>query len=150
MLDEQELRALVPAVIGVLVRRGADFASAEDAVQDALIRALEAWPEDPPRDPKAWLVAVAWPREYGGRGVSPLQWLVFEEEYYAAGGPGRVNQNGTDLLATTLFRHGTEEQLARMVAMRGIASEKQLGSYGDLDAARRGLTNAIVAYLGSA
>ncbi|WP_431231803.1 TetR/AcrR family transcriptional regulator [Mycolicibacterium psychrotolerans] len=34
-------------------------------------------------------------------------------------------------------------------AMRGIASEKQLGSYGDLDAARRGLTNAIVAYLGS-
>jgi AcrR family transcriptional regulator len=32
-------------------------------------------------------------------------------------------------------------------AMRGIASEKQLGSYGDLDAARRGLTNAIVAYL---
>ncbi|MCV7343379.1 TetR family transcriptional regulator [Mycolicibacterium rhodesiae] len=35
-------------------------------------------------------------------------------------------------------------------AMRGIASEKQLGSYGDLDAARRGLTNAIVAYLGSA
>jgi AcrR family transcriptional regulator len=32
-------------------------------------------------------------------------------------------------------------------AMRGIASEKQLGSYSDLDAARRGLTNAIVAYL---
>ncbi|WP_329240444.1 acyl-CoA dehydrogenase family protein [Actinoallomurus sp. NBC_01490] len=61
------------------------------------------------------LVAVAWPREYGGRGVSPLQWLVFEEEYYAAGGPGRVNQNGTDLLATTLFRHGTEEQLARIL-----------------------------------
>ena len=31
--------------------------------------------------------------------------------------------------------------------MRGIASEKQLGSYADLDEARRGLTNAIVAYL---
>ena len=54
------LRELVPAVIGVLVRRGADFASAEDAVQEALIRALEAWPDDPPRDPKGWLVAVAW------------------------------------------------------------------------------------------
>ncbi|EHK88941.1 RNA polymerase sigma factor [Saccharomonospora azurea] len=54
------LRELVPAVIGVLVRRGADFASAEDAVQEALIRALEVWPEDVPRDPKAWLVAVAW------------------------------------------------------------------------------------------
>ena len=32
-------------------------------------------------------------------------------------------------------------------AMRGLASERQLGSYYDLDLARRGLTNAIVAYL---
>ncbi len=32
-------------------------------------------------------------------------------------------------------------------AMRGIASEKQLGTYADLDEARRALTNAIVAYL---
>ena len=56
------LRDLVPAVIGVLVRRGADFASAEDAVQEALIRALGTWPDDPPRDPKGWLVAAAWHR----------------------------------------------------------------------------------------
>src|SRR5204862_1618535 len=61
-VNESLLRELVPAVIGVLVRRGADFASAEDAVQEALIRALETWPEDPPRDPKAWLVAAAWRR----------------------------------------------------------------------------------------
>src|SRR5215218_4949354 len=61
-MNESLLRELVPAVIGVLVRRGADFASAEDAVQEALIRALETWPDDPPRDPKAWLVAVAWRR----------------------------------------------------------------------------------------
>ncbi|GAA1882685.1 RNA polymerase sigma factor [Williamsia serinedens] len=60
MLDEQELRALVPAVIGVLVRRGADFASAEDAVQDALVSALASWPDDPPRDPRGWLTTVAW------------------------------------------------------------------------------------------
>jgi len=59
-VNEPLLRELVPAVIGVLVRRGADFASAEDAVQDALIRALETWPDDPPRDQKAWLVTVAW------------------------------------------------------------------------------------------
>ncbi|MGH3678058.1 MAG: TetR/AcrR family transcriptional regulator [Mycobacterium sp.] len=32
-------------------------------------------------------------------------------------------------------------------AMRGLTSEKQLGTYADLDEARRGLTNAIVAYL---
>jgi RNA polymerase sigma factor (sigma-70 family) len=61
-VNESLLRELVPAVIGVLVRRGADFASAEDAVQEALIRALQTWQDDPPRDPKAWLIAVAWHR----------------------------------------------------------------------------------------
>ena len=61
-MNDSALRELVPAVIGVLVRRGADFASAEDAVQEAVIRALDTWPDDPPRDPKAWLVTVAWHR----------------------------------------------------------------------------------------
>ena len=59
-MNEALVRELVPAVIGVLVRRGADFAAAEDAVQEALIRALDTWPDDPPRDEKGWLVAVAW------------------------------------------------------------------------------------------
>jgi RNA polymerase sigma factor (sigma-70 family) len=54
------LRTLVPAVIGVLVRRGAGFAEAEDAVQEALVEALRVWPDDPPRDAKGWLVTVAW------------------------------------------------------------------------------------------
>ncbi|MCD2096789.1 RNA polymerase sigma factor [Rhodococcus rhodochrous] len=61
-MDEALLRTLVPTVIGILVRRGADFAAAEDAVQDALVEALRVWPEDPPRGPKGWLVAVAWRR----------------------------------------------------------------------------------------
>jgi predicted RNA polymerase sigma factor len=59
-VNESLLRHLVPAVIGVLVRRGADFASAEDAVQEALVEALRVWPDDPARDPKGWLVTVAW------------------------------------------------------------------------------------------
>ncbi|MGW8555795.1 acyl-CoA dehydrogenase family protein [Streptomyces tubercidicus] len=61
-----------------------------------------------------WSV-VSWPEEYGGRGASLWQWLVFEEEYYAAGAPGRVGQNGISLLAPTLFEHGTEEQRARVL-----------------------------------
>src|SRR5919197_4468845 len=60
MVDEALLRTLTPTVIGILVRRGADFAAAEDAMQDALVEAVRAWPEDPPRDPKGWLVTVAW------------------------------------------------------------------------------------------
>ncbi|GAA1935538.1 RNA polymerase sigma factor [Nocardioides marmoribigeumensis] len=62
MLDERLLRELTPRVISVLVRRGADFASAEDAVQEALVAAWETWLDDPPRDPKAWLVTAAWRR----------------------------------------------------------------------------------------
>ena len=61
-MDELTLRRLTPGVIGVLVRRGADFAAAEDAVQDALVEALRTWSSDPPRDPKGWLVTVAWHR----------------------------------------------------------------------------------------
>jgi RNA polymerase sigma factor (sigma-70 family) len=58
-LDEGALRALVPRVLAGLVRRGEDFDAAEDALQEALLEALRVWPEHPPRDPGAWLAAVA-------------------------------------------------------------------------------------------
>ncbi|MFD7262714.1 acyl-CoA dehydrogenase family protein [Streptomyces sp. NPDC059874] len=61
-----------------------------------------------------WAV-VSWPEEYGGRGVDIVKWLVFEEEYWAAGAPGRVSQNGINLLAPTLFDHATAEQRARVL-----------------------------------
>ncbi|MFM9694043.1 acyl-CoA dehydrogenase family protein [Streptomyces europaeiscabiei] len=61
-----------------------------------------------------WSV-VDWPTEYGGRAAGLLRRLVFEEEYYAAGAPGRVGQNGISLLAPTLFDHGTREQRARVL-----------------------------------
>ncbi|MEE4417971.1 RNA polymerase sigma factor [Streptomyces bugieae] len=59
-MDEALIRSLTPSVLTVLVRRGADFAAAEDAVQDALVEAVRVWPADPPRDAKGWLVSVAW------------------------------------------------------------------------------------------
>nr|WTA00755.1 RNA polymerase subunit sigma-24 [Streptomyces sp. NBC_00857] len=71
-MNEVLLRSLTPSVIGILVRRGADFAAAEDAVQDALVEAVRVWraassPSSssggyPMRDPKGWLVTVAWRR----------------------------------------------------------------------------------------
>lgn len=45
----------------------------------------------------------------------PLRWLIFEEEYHAAGAAGRAGQNGINLLAPTLLEHGTPEQLARVL-----------------------------------
>src|SRR6266576_3704777 len=59
-VDDVELRELVPRILSVLVRRGADFATAEDAVQEALIRALSAWGGEVPADPTGWLITVAW------------------------------------------------------------------------------------------
>ncbi len=59
-MNDLPLRELIPAVTGVLVRRGADFATAEDAVQEALVQALASWPRDRPADPKGWLITVAW------------------------------------------------------------------------------------------
>ncbi len=59
-MDGVELRRLVPHVLSVLVGRGADFATAEDAVQEALIRALAAWETEMPGDPTGWLITVAW------------------------------------------------------------------------------------------
>ncbi|MFH9618838.1 RNA polymerase sigma factor [Streptomyces pratensis] len=61
-MDEALLRSLSPSVLTVLVRRGAGFAAAEDAVQDALVEAVRVWPAGVPRDPKGWLVTVAWRR----------------------------------------------------------------------------------------
>jgi RNA polymerase sigma factor (sigma-70 family) len=58
-ISEEAFRALVPQVLGVLVRRGNDFAAAEDAVQEALLEAHRSWSQSPPADLKGWLVSVA-------------------------------------------------------------------------------------------
>jgi alkylation response protein AidB-like acyl-CoA dehydrogenase len=72
----------------------------------------------------ARLSAVSWPEEYGGRGASLIEWLIFEEEYWAAGAPGRVTQNGVFLLAPTLMAYGTEEQRRRWLP--GMATAEQV------------------------
>jgi len=67
---------------------------------------------------------VTWPKEYGGRGVDLIQWLIFEEEYYRIGAPGRVNQNGIFLLGPTVMEFGTPEQKARILP--AMASGEQI------------------------
>lgn len=62
MVDEQLLRDLIPGVLAALVHRGADFAAAEDAVAEAVVRAWETWPDRRPDDPKGWLITTAWRR----------------------------------------------------------------------------------------
>jgi alkylation response protein AidB-like acyl-CoA dehydrogenase len=66
---------------------------------------------------------VPWPVEYGGRGANLLEWLIFEEEYYAAGAPRRVNQNGIFLLGPTIMEYGTPEQKARFLPRMAASDE---------------------------
>jgi alkylation response protein AidB-like acyl-CoA dehydrogenase len=58
---------------------------------------------------------VTWPEAYGGRGLDLIRWLIFEEEYWAAGAPNRANQNGIFLLGPTIMEYGTQEQKARFL-----------------------------------
>jgi alkylation response protein AidB-like acyl-CoA dehydrogenase len=69
-----------------------------------------------------WAV-VSWPEVYGGREASLWEWLIFEEEYYRAGAPQRVTQNGIFLLAPTLFDFGTPEQQERVLPRMAAAED---------------------------
>jgi alkylation response protein AidB-like acyl-CoA dehydrogenase len=71
---------------------------------------------------------VPWPVEYGGRGANLLEWLIFEEEYFRAGAPGRVNQNGIFLLGPTIMEFGTPEQKARFLPK--MASSEEVWAQG--------------------
>ncbi|MCE0777647.1 acyl-CoA dehydrogenase family protein [Pseudomonas sp. NMI542_15] len=61
------------------------------------------------------LSMVMWPKAYGGRGCDLIEWLIFEEEYYGADAPMRINQNGQLLLGPTLMEFGTEAQKQRFL-----------------------------------
>jgi alkylation response protein AidB-like acyl-CoA dehydrogenase len=71
----------------------------------------------------AGLSVIAWPEKFGGRDATLLQWIVYEEEYFRAGAPGRASANGTSMLGPTLFAHGTEEQQARVLPKMASGEE---------------------------
>jgi alkylation response protein AidB-like acyl-CoA dehydrogenase len=58
---------------------------------------------------------LGWPAEFGGRGASLAQQVIFHEEYARAGGPARVSIVGEELLGPTLIAHGTPEQQQRFL-----------------------------------
>jgi RNA polymerase sigma factor (sigma-70 family) len=94
--DEGALRALVPRVLAGLVRRGEDFDAAEDALQEALIEALRVWPEQPPREPQAWLATVASRRLVDARRSEAARHRREEANY--AEPPPAVTEEGDDTL----------------------------------------------------
>ncbi|MDO8145813.1 RNA polymerase sigma factor [Isoptericola sp. 178] len=98
------LRELGPPVLGALVRRGADFATAEDSVQEALVEAARRWPADLPADPRAWLVTVAWRRFLDARRADEAR-RRREEQVTAAPGQGPTEQDDDTLLLLSRCCH---------------------------------------------
>jgi RNA polymerase sigma factor (sigma-70 family) len=90
------VRSLAPRALAGLLRRGEEFAAAEDAVQDAMIEARRAWPTHPPRDPQSWLTAVAARRLVDARRTESAR---RRRETSVAGGPGQgPTEHGDDTL----------------------------------------------------
>ena len=78
--------------------------------------------------------AVSWPVEYGGRGADYIKWLIFEEEYWRSGAPGRVSQNGIFLLGPTIMEVGTDEQKARFLPSMAQGVEVWAQAWSEPDA----------------
>jgi alkylation response protein AidB-like acyl-CoA dehydrogenase len=118
---QQAFRAEVRAWLEANVPREplGSFDTAEGARQH------RAWEK---RLDAAGYAMVPWPVEYGGRGADLLEWLIFEEEYYRAGAPRRINQNGIFLLGPTIMEYGTPSQKARFLPK--IASSEEVWAQG--------------------
>lgn len=71
---------------------------------------------------------VGWPEAHGGRNLSVMEQVAFQEEYARAGGPGRMGHIGEGLIGPTLIAYGTEDQKARFLP--GIRNGTELWCQG--------------------
>ena len=127
-------RTAVTAVLtsAALAKRGRVTSAADEQFRDE----LRAWlHEHPPPDIElattpddagvlrewqrtlhaAGWVGIHWPVEYGGRGASPTQVAIYNEELARANAPGVLGRAGITLVGPTLMAHGTEEQRRRLL-----------------------------------
>lgn len=103
-----------------------------DEVRSWLQRHLpEGWPDHPPYRTererteflKNWqrqlgaakLAGIAWPKEYGGRGATLMDQVIFNEEMAKAKAPPMINIIGLHMAGPTIMVHGTEEQKRRFL-----------------------------------
>ena len=78
--------------------------------------------------------AVSWPSQYGGRDGTLWDWLIFEEEYWRSGAPQRVTQNGLQILAPSIFEHGTPAQQHLLLPRIAAAQDLWCQGWSEPDA----------------
>lgn len=111
--DEQfrtEFRSWLDENLPAQWRTGAFWADKSDDEQFALRRAWEA------DKAKAGWAGIAWPKQYGGRGGTPAQKAIYDEELARASAPHTVNPLGLTFLAPTVMVYGTEQQKKDIIA----------------------------------
>ena len=79
-------------------------------------------------------IGLGWPVEYGGRGATISQQIIWAEEYTRAQAPARVNHMGENLLAPTLIEYGTPEQCARFLPPIAAGAERWCQGYSEPNA----------------
>ena len=76
-------------------------------------------------------VGIHWPREYGGRGASVMEQVVYAEEMGAAGAPPPINPIAIMMVGPTLMQWGTEEQKRRFIPTMLSAEEMWCQGYSE-------------------
>jgi len=79
-------------------------------------------------------VGISWPKEYGGRGASFMQQVIFDEEYFRARAPVLPTASALNLLGPTLIHWGSEEQKKRHLPLILSADELWCQGYSEPDA----------------
>ena len=65
---------------------------------------------------EAGYIGLSWPREYGGRGATLMEQIIFAQEMIEARAPGPINAIGLGMGGPIIIAHGTEEQKRRYLA----------------------------------
>ncbi len=77
------------------------------------------------------LLAVAWPVEYGGAGLSPMEQAILNEELARVRAPGVVNAMAIWWVGPAIMRYGTEEQKQRFIPKILTADEIWATGYSE-------------------
>ena len=99
--------------------------------ENEMVEERRAWER---RLGQAGWACIGWPPEWGGRGASLTQQVIFHEEYARARGPGRLGHIGEGLLGPTLLAFGSDAQKRRFLPAIACGEEIWCQGYSEPNA----------------